>query len=636
MSADPLSPRGLALVEPFVLDQLVDRPNLGCAMLVAACREQGLPVTFIGGQPDILAFLARLDPATPIGGDTPVALFRELYDAAIGQRGPRPHFSGTAVARLQVVYLLIMRALTAELEAGADCSVPLVEHVVGRIALTGCAAVGFSLQGGFEPLAREIRRRLRDDLGFTVIAGGPLVSRLVPAAREAALRREHIDYLVTGPAEGSLPRLLRRLEAQERPSDVRNVFFLEDGAVAGVEETVHQDLDALPAPDFSDVDFAGLAAPETILPLETARGCTWNRCAFCDHHTGPTERYSAWSIARVVEILAHLREACDCHEFALHDLELPARRAVQLSEAITEAGLDDIRLTALARFTAGYAKPAVWETMRRAGFTMIEWGLESGCQRTLDAMRKGSRLSQASTVLRMAAEAGVANECFVLFGFPGETREEAEETFTFLRDHRAFISLLAIAALDVLPGAALGRDPAHWGLRETDHGMWEAEEGVGPQGAKALVTRLASQQEFDPGRFSGEPVRSVAKINASRILYGLLRSHRFLTPEAVAALPDERRLTDVFPLVLGSVHDGAAGAEWRPVTSAETPVVNLRAPCPPRILGDEELAAFELADGTRSLAGVCGDGAGTAVRRRFVEAAVGEGLALAFGRRWEP
>ena len=160
---------------------------------------------------------------------------------------------------------------------------------------------------------------------MTVVAGGPQVTRIAADGRGDALRREQIDYLVSGPGEVALPLVLETLADGGDACAVPNVYGLRNGDVVGRAQAVRLDLDRLPFPDFSDVDFTKLVSPEIVLPLETARGCTWDRCAFCDHNAGPAERYSAWSVERVVETLAHLRSAYGCHEFALHDLELPPR-----------------------------------------------------------------------------------------------------------------------------------------------------------------------------------------------------------------------------------------------------------------------------------------------------------------------
>ena len=40
----------LSLLEPCLMNQLLDRPHLGCAMLIASCRERGIEATLIRAQ----------------------------------------------------------------------------------------------------------------------------------------------------------------------------------------------------------------------------------------------------------------------------------------------------------------------------------------------------------------------------------------------------------------------------------------------------------------------------------------------------------------------------------------------------------------------------------------------------------
>ena len=40
----------LALLEPCIMKDILDRPHLGCAMLIAACLEKGIKTTLIKGQ----------------------------------------------------------------------------------------------------------------------------------------------------------------------------------------------------------------------------------------------------------------------------------------------------------------------------------------------------------------------------------------------------------------------------------------------------------------------------------------------------------------------------------------------------------------------------------------------------------
>ena len=68
--------------------------------------------------------------------------------------------------------------------------------------------------------------------------------------------------------------------------------------------------------------------------------------------------------------------------------------------------------------------------MRRVSF-----GLETGSQRLLDAMQKGSSVEANSEFIRNAHEAGLSVRCTMFKGYPGETAEDLEATADFLERH---------------------------------------------------------------------------------------------------------------------------------------------------------------------------------------------------------
>jgi anaerobic magnesium-protoporphyrin IX monomethyl ester cyclase len=60
-------------------------------------------------------------------------------------------------------------------------------------------------------------------------------------------------------------------------------------------------------------------------------------------------------------------------------------------------------------------------------------GAESGSQRILDAMEKGTRVEQIGDATRLLHEAGVAVGFFLQFGYPGETRDDIDRTIDMVR-----------------------------------------------------------------------------------------------------------------------------------------------------------------------------------------------------------
>ena len=56
---------------------------------------------------------------------------------------------------------------------------------------------------------------------------------------------------------------------------------------------------------------------------------------------------------------------------------------------------------------------------------MLKLGIESGDQKVLERMEKGIDLDVASRALKALREAGIATYVYLLFGTPGESRQEA-------------------------------------------------------------------------------------------------------------------------------------------------------------------------------------------------------------------
>jgi len=61
-------------------------------------------------------------------------------------------------------------------------------------------------------------------------------------------------------------------------------------------------------------------------------------------------------------------------------------------------------------------------------------GAESGSQKILDAMEKGTRVEQVYEAARRLREAGIEVAFFIQFGYPGETRSDIRLTRKMIRD----------------------------------------------------------------------------------------------------------------------------------------------------------------------------------------------------------
>lgn len=71
--------------------------------------------------------------------------------------------------------------------------------------------------------------------------------------------------------------------------------------------------------------------------------------------------------------------------------------------------------------------------MRKAGFRMILYGLESANQRTLDKLNKGINIDSAIHYIKQSAIAGLETHISAMVGFPWETKEEVLNTVNLVQ-----------------------------------------------------------------------------------------------------------------------------------------------------------------------------------------------------------
>jgi radical SAM superfamily enzyme YgiQ (UPF0313 family) len=74
------------------------------------------------------------------------------------------------------------------------------------------------------------------------------------------------------------------------------------------------------------------------------------------------------------------------------------------------------------------------KTLHRAGCQIVWIGAESGSQKVLDAMEKGTTVEQIRTATKRLHEAGIQAGFFLQFGYPGEKREDIDATLQLVRD----------------------------------------------------------------------------------------------------------------------------------------------------------------------------------------------------------
>jgi hypothetical protein len=174
--------------------------------------------------------------------------------------------------------------------------------------------------------------------------------------------------------------------------------------------------------------------------------------------------------------------------FAFIDEMISPKHFTWLAEGLKEANLD-ISYYALTKPSRDFT-PSILATMYESGCKYLLWGMESGCQRILDLMDKGSQVPEVAGVLQRARAAGIHNHVYMICGFPTETEEEYAQTIRFLDENKDYISAVHRGPFSLEPESPIFEEQKRFGITRSwmikdtpGGGRWgyELESGMSMQ-----------------------------------------------------------------------------------------------------------------------------------------------------------
>jgi radical SAM superfamily enzyme YgiQ (UPF0313 family) len=274
---------------------------------------------------------------------------------------------------------------------------------------------------------------LAKERGCTVI-----VSSSDSSDRYAMYLDEGADFVLIGEAEITLLRLINSIQRNEADfSNIQGLAFKKNvSIITTAKRSVIKDLDELPYPAWDLIDMEPYRkswmkrAGYFSMNMATTRGCPF-KCNWCAKPIYGN-RYNSRSPENVVNELIMLKGKFNFdHIWFCDDIfGLKPGWIKEFADLIEKENLS-FKFKMQGRVDL-LLKENTIKNLARAGCENIWMGAESGSQKILDAMDKGTSVQQIYDATRLLKRNGIKPSFFIQFGYPGETYDDIKKTIAMI------------------------------------------------------------------------------------------------------------------------------------------------------------------------------------------------------------
>jgi anaerobic magnesium-protoporphyrin IX monomethyl ester cyclase len=265
------------------------------------------------------------------------------------------------------------------------------------------------------------------------------------------------DYGIYGEGEATITHLINYLGKIKSLNENPDYDFLKsikgllvrckDKIIVNEKRPLLKNLDRLPYPKREYLRYKKYlwSVPgEGMVPvtsITTQRGCPF-QCIFCGAQTMfPGLRLQ--SIPRIIGELKYVVNELGIKHIQFQDdtLTLNRRKVEEMLAAIEK---EELKFTWEGYTRANTIDKELLEKMQNSGLNRLSFGVETGNEKILKAIKKGVGLESYKKAYQLCHELGIETRCSLMFGHPFETKETIKSTMKFansLKCYQAYINI---------------------------------------------------------------------------------------------------------------------------------------------------------------------------------------------------
>jgi radical SAM superfamily enzyme YgiQ (UPF0313 family) len=261
----------------------------------------------------------------------------------------------------------------------------------------------------------------------------------VTAFPEESMKACPVDFVLTGGNyDFLLANLCNTLEENSGQLEVEKlepgIYYRNNGKSQNTGKFIlNHDLDKLPAIDreltcwklYSEKNGNYSKIPGTY--TYAARDCWYHKCTFCSWTT-LYSNFKSRSPEKLLDEIGELIEKYGIKEIMDDSGAFPIGEWLHdFCKGMIERGYNKkVIIDCNMRFDA--LSLDEYKLMKKAGFRLVLFGLESANQSTLDRIDKGVKIEKMVESCKLAKKAGLCPHVTIMFGYPWETEEEVQNT----------------------------------------------------------------------------------------------------------------------------------------------------------------------------------------------------------------
>jgi radical SAM superfamily enzyme YgiQ (UPF0313 family) len=314
------------------------------------------------------------------------------------------------------------------------------------------------------PITNRVARAVREKFPNVLMVLGGEHGTAVP---ENVLAVSPFDVVVLGEGEETFVELLRA-HAEGRPlSGVKGLAVRDNGRVVKTGLSARRrDVDAIPPPDWESFPIREYIDRHQIngvnlgrsMPILGTRGCPF-QCTFCSNPGMWTQRWIARDPKQLVDEMERYLRTYGTTNFDFQDLTAIVKRQWVVDfcrELITR----DLGITWQMPIgtRAEVFDADVADLLYRSGCRALAFAPESGSPEILKIVKKQVDLDHMKDAVRAAVRRGLTLSCFIVIGFPDDTRATLRQSLWLVRKLAVLgVHDIAVSKFVPYPGSELFR-----------------------------------------------------------------------------------------------------------------------------------------------------------------------------------